>query len=57
MKKKIKNVSLQTFALLVDEKGKVTTVWVKPGQVIELDESSITNQIRTLIRRRNVKIY
>lgn len=55
--KKIKNVSLQTFALLVNNEGTVSTVWVKPGEVITIEESAITNQIRTLIRRRNIKIY
>jgi hypothetical protein len=53
----IKNVSLQTFALLVNNNGTTNTVWVKPGEVISLDEAAITNQIRTLIRRRNLKIY
>jgi hypothetical protein len=54
--KVVKNNSLQTFAVYFNTEKGCMEKYIKPGQSIVVPESYITEQIKTLHRRRIFKI-
>ena len=55
--KQIKNTSLQGRYVFLSTSVGAKEVWLSPGQTVVVQESSITNQVKTLANRRLLKIY
>jgi hypothetical protein len=54
--KVVKNDSLQSFSVFFKTENGAKEKWLKPGESIVVPESYITEQIKTLHRRRVFKI-
>lgn len=54
--KVIKNDSLQSFTVFLNTENGCRERWLQPGESIVVPESYITEQLRTLHRRRIFKI-
>jgi len=54
--KRIKNDSLQTFAVYFNTEKGCKERYMKPGETLVVPESYVTEQIKTLHRRRVFKI-
>ena len=53
----IKNDSLQGFEIYLRTEGGAKAVWLKPREVITVPEHYITEQVKTLHKRRLLKVY
>lgn len=54
--KLVKNDSLQSFTVSFQTEKGITTKWLQPGESIVVPENYLTEQIKTLHRRRIFKI-
>jgi hypothetical protein len=54
--KAVKNNSLQSFTIFFNTEKGCKEKWIKPGESIVVPDSYITEQIKTLHRRRLFKI-
>ena len=54
--KLVKNDSLQSFSVYFQTEKGMTSKWLMPGESIVVPENYITQQIKTLQRRRIFKI-
>jgi hypothetical protein len=54
--KSITNTSLQSFEIFLSTDNGATTYWLKPNETISVPSKYLTEQVKTLAKRRHLRV-